>query len=51
MSDLLLLAWQISVSLICDQGAAFAVNRAEAYTYLDYKDFDYEQGRFFEASL
>lgn len=28
--------------------SCFAVNRAEAYTYLDYKDFDYEQGRFFE---
>lgn len=27
------------------------MNRAEAYTYLDYKDFDYEQGRFFEESL
>lgn len=32
--------------------SCFVVNRAEAYTYLDYKDFDYEQGsRFFEDSL
>lgn len=27
------------------------MNRAEAYTYLDYKDFDYEQSRFFEEPL
>lgn len=31
--------------------SCFAVNRAEAYTYLDYKDFDYEQSRFFEEPL